>query len=1352
LKPTNLRGIVANGSQVRFKGVGPAFGLEKVYYMPEAKATLISMADLLADNEMTSADGGDTIIFANKADGQESWRFVKEGGLFKLAPTDLAVYSVFTQGALPGQKAMLLHRRFGHASWRQIAAMVKNQCIDGIEQFSAKDLPRVTPHCHGCALGKIRRSPFAKVNPYRSKVPGAGWHVDIITVRIPAVENQGRYYLLFTDDATRTWVGYLMRAKSEACRMFEKFHTDIIKFFGLPMVFLKSDRGGEFTGRRFRDTLLRLGIRQILVTPRDPQLNGGAERQGQTLFGDVRAMLIDSGLPMGFWAHAARYSAYTRNRMPRLRSKDGPFSTTPIEWLTGERPTSKYMKVFGCYCTYYTDSEHKLLPRGQTARFLGISEGRYYILWDPKSQRVMTRTHVQFRERGQSPTMSGEFSAPRGVENAEADKTLDVYEDHNVGVPAAVAEDDIVIAWHDNGIVEPEMEPRTREEVEEVEAREAMPAVPTRDLSAADSHLEHPPADESSLIRWEEITPQPVGTQDSDIGGNVGPDPLQAVEDDEMESDDENYPVEDIPTSQDPSNSAGHHHPLMLRSLGSALTASATAPRDSKRTAPRTGVTFAPAGEAKPAAAAKSQERRKSPPPQNSGKRRVGRPVGSGRHQRAAAAKAAKAQAAGLPPPPTPAPTVSRGRGRPRGTGHLQRAQATLARRQMPHEDVSISNVNCLQLPEEGRMDVDDQGLLADLEGILDRQVAEMSFPYCFAVTDVATDPGVTSEGIIDPRLLSPPLHYRQAHSRPDSKFWAFAEDLEMEGLRNKGVFSWTRMEDLPPFSKVLTTRFVYDFKTNERNEIIKYKARLVVRGFEQRAGIEYNETFSATIRASSVRTLLSVAAHHRLRLRQLDVEQAFLTAGMDGEVIYVRPPPGQERPGHVWLLNKALYGLKQASNLFEKHFADILVNKMGMRRTVKDRALYVPRDIDFKKHPLDLAVGVYVDDCICGYASDGVLDRFRTELFGHIKMKDVGPLRYCLGMHIVQDPENYNISVTQRGFTEDLLTRTGHMNEGEQTRATPTLHSLKLSPADSPSTPAEVAEMNRAPYNTYRSVVGSLMYLTGATRPDIGYAVNVLARHVANPGKPHWRALVHLLRYLRGTMDLGVHYCGLKTQGFILERERRQGLRRSQDDLPNPDLLSESFRNNLIAYADADWGSDLETRRSVSGWVVFLNGGPVAWRVKRQQTVATSSAESELYSLGDCIKELLCLRAMMLDLGMPQPQVRPGRGGATAGAASIKNTGTVVFEDNQGCIQISQKEILHQRTKHVDIQWHFIMETVEAGQISVQPVNTTAQVADLLTKGVTRGILDKLRDKLMGSWIKDQTPPVKSTTTGTRS
>ena len=701
-----------------------------------------------------------------------------------------------------------------------------------------------------------------------------------------------------------------------------------------------------------------------------------------------------------------------------------------------------------------------------------------------------------------------------------------------------------------------------------------------------------------------------------------------------------------------------------------------------------------------------------------------------------------------------PAP-AKRGRGRPPGTGWRQ-----LAAKRDAQRTEHVPAATPVYHVSSSYPLADEDPVVSDLVSLHDRQVVGASHP-CFAVVcdadsspvDRSSSSGDANGSPVDrpshnysSSLLTAPLNYRQAHKRPDSAEWSIAEEREMTGLASKKVFAWVKLTDLPPGIKPLTTRFVYDFKTNEMNEIVKYKARLVVRGFEQREGIDYGETHSATIRATSVRTILSLAARNRLRLWQMDVEQAFLTAKMGREVVYCRPPPGQERPGYVWLLQKALYGLKQASNLFERHFSAILTGKLGLHRLHGDRSIYFKKVKRGSRYEL-LIVGVYVDDLIVAYGSDEMLNSFKRDLQEYIGMKDVGPLRYCLGIHITQDPESFSVHMDQRGFVTDLLTRTGHMGVNEATRVTPTIAGLRLSLQDCPTTPADIHEMSVAPYNTYRSIVGSLMYLAGATRPDVCFAVNLLSRYVANPGKAHWRALIHLLRYLRGTMDLGVDFCGHSSQGIILEDERVKQWRHSSDDLPNPRLVSESFHNNLVAYCDADWATDPDKRRSCTGWVIFLNGGPIAWRTRRQSIVATSTAESELYSLGDCMRELQWLRSLLQELGFPQPQTTPGRGGAVATASELKNSGTVIFEDNQACLQISQNEVFHQRTKHIDIQWCFVMQAVERGEFSVQPTGTDDQIADLLTKGVTRGVQDALRSKLMGSWHHEALRRARRTT-----
>jgi hypothetical protein len=584
------------------------------------------------------------------------------------------------------------------------------------------------------------------------------------------------------------------------------------------------------------------------------------------------------------------------------------------------------------------------------------------------------------------------------------------------------------------------------------------------------------------------------------------------------------------------------------------------------------------------------------------------------------------------------------------------------------------------------------------------------------------------------------PNNHREAHSRPDREEWGKAEEKEIGGLIAQAVFEWRDRGEVPPHSRVLSTRFVYDFKTNEKNEIVKYKARLVVRGFQQRPGIEYGETFSATVRAKSLRTVLSLAARERMRLHQFDVEQAFLTADIGSEAIYVHPPPGYERKQKVWRLRKALYGLKQASHLFQKHFDRILRTKLGMTRLTSDKSIYILTRTRGNGKPVRLIACVYVDDIVVAYEDDAILQEFKSGLENEIGIKDIGPLKYCLGMHVVQDPITYSVTITQTGFIQDLLDRTGLGGTDVATRVTPAKAGERLSSADCPQDDGERREMLRAPYNRYRSVVGSLMYLTGATRPDIGYAVNQLARFVADPGKRHWEFLEHLLRYLAGTRNLGIHYCGNQTQGVILEDEKNRGYW-GEDARPQPQLLSESFKNNMMVYTDADWGSDLDTRRSTTGWVVMLNGGPISWRVKRQATVATSTAEAELYALGDSIKEVQSLQMLLKELGFSQPQRAPGRGGDTAEPASVKNRGTVIFEDNVGCIHISQNDCFHNRTKHVDIQWHFIQEAVERGEVCITHVPTDLQVADVLTKAVAGPTLTRLRGKLLGSWVYPHAP-----------
>jgi hypothetical protein len=1255
LRKCNEYAVVANGQRAKFDGVGCAFGLPKVYYLASGNQTLISMSDLVKENTFSASDDSRSITFRSRNDGSVTWRFELKDGLWVNAPQDAFVHSVFTETPAVGAKAMLLHRRLGHCSWRQLKMIVAHSLVDGVEGIKLSELPKEAPYCRACAHGKIKRSPFLAVNPHRSTVPGAGWHVDIIVLRIPAIEG-GRYFLLFTDDCTRMWVGYTLLKKSDAIEKFKQFYCKVISFYKLPMVFLKSDRGGEFVSHRFSRLLTAYGVRQFLVTARDPQANGAAERQGQTLFGDVRCMLLDSGMALSFWSYAAQMAIFCRNRLSRGKGKVKPYDITPYEWLTGRKPSIKRVHVFGAHCTYFSDPGNKLLPRGRSARFLGVYDETYYILWDAEAHSVVTKRHVQFRERGPSlplaqisegggdaePTDS-DFSV--GVpESAARDLVLTFHDDVDVieEDPASVSdigsdlgeEDELLESLHDAG-----------EGVDEDELIDQQPSRPVREFDARDAHLEQIPSTDDFLLR--EVSRQVQLDEADDI---VDDPELLGSDDDE----DAHVPGDVIVSA--PSD-VGLKHPNILRKLSTGLNHDATKTLEEKRSAPRTVVNL-------------GEEEAKDP----------------------------------TPPPPS-VPTERRGRGRPR---------------KVPTVDyVMIDNVP-IHVSEPVT------NAQRDLASLLDRHAADSHIALSAQVVD-----GETEE------IHTVPLNYNHAHKRADSARWTEAEEKEMKGLTNQGVFAWARRSDVPPYAKILTTRYVYDFKTNENMEILKYKARLVVRGFEQRPGMEFGETFSATVRATSIRLVLALAAHERMTLHQFDVEQAFLTASVGDEKIFCYPPPGQGRPGHIWILRKALYGLKQASCLFQKHFSKILQTKLGMVRLMEDASIYMLRRKADKNGKSEILIAcVYVDDIMVAYRGANILEFFSKTLSGEIGIKDMGPLKYCLGMLVEQDQQTYSVSVTQTGFIQDLLDRTGLGGDDARTRKTPAPVGERLLQSDSPTTEVDKQEMTEHPYNTYRSIVGSLMYLTGATRPDIGFAVNQLARYVANPGKRHWLFLVHLLRYLAGTKGLGVHYCGNSVQGVILEDEKKRGFW-TADCKPQSQLISESFRNNVIAFADADFATDVDTRRSVSGWVTFMNGGPLSWRVKRQSAVATSTAESELYSLGDCAKEVRWLQKLMAELGHPQPVRVPGRGGATAEPTAKKNRGSVIFEDNMSCILISQNAVFHQRTKHIDTMWQFVLQYVEEGYLCITHVPTGDQVADVLTKSVGGTILARLRPRLLGTWYR---------------
>ncbi|GMF45584.1 unnamed protein product [Phytophthora fragariaefolia] len=289
-------------------------------------------------------------------------------------------------------------------------------------------------------------------------------------------------------------------------------------------------------------------------------------------------------------------------------------------------------------------------------------------------------------------------------------------------------------------------------------------------------------------------------------------------------------------------------------------------------------------------------------------------------------------------------------------------------------------------------------------------------------------------------------------------------------------------------------------------------------------------------------------------------------------------------------------------------------------------------------------------------------------------KMLELGPAKFIIGMEIDHAQNEGMLMIKQTRHIDDVAERPGQQNA--KTVENPCTSNLKLSKKQSPGT--ERAEMRSRPY---RSLIGCLIYIATCTRPDVAFVVTQLSRFLENRGLQHWQAAIRVLRYLKSTREHGIVYQG------------------------------SSGKVTVEAFTDADWGSNTDDRRSVSGIMVLIGNGPVVFKSKYQRTVALSSAEAEYMVLSLCVQEMLWTRSMLKDMGKEQEDA------------------TQIWEDNQGAIALAQNAGYHARSKHVDIRHHFIRENVENGTVKVDYIDTKRQLANMLTKSLGTKTLKYLRE-----------------------
>jgi hypothetical protein len=466
-----------------------------------------------------------------------------------------------------------------------------------------------------------------------------------------------------------------------------------------------------------------------------------------------------------------------------------------------------------------------------------------------------------------------------------------------------------------------------------------------------------------------------------------------------------------------------------------------------------------------------------------------------------------------------------------------------------------------------------------------------------------------------------------------------------------------------PPGANVVTGKWIFKLKLHADGSLERYKARYVLRGFTQRPGVDFDETFSPVVKPATIRTVLTLALARDWPVHQLDVTNAFLHGTLT-ETVYCTQPVGfvdPTQPDMVCKLNKSLYGLKQAPRAWYSRFATFLCSQ-GFFEAKSDTSLFVLR------HASDTAyLLLYVDDIVLTASSPELLRRIISCLQREFAMKDLGTLHHFLGITV--ERRSPGMFLHQRQYIVDVLDRAGMADC--KPCATPVDTQGKLSAIGPP-----VADPTG-----YRSLAGALQYLL-FTRPDIAYAVQQVCLHMHDPREPHLTALKRILRYLRGTLDFGL-------------------------------LLRQSSTTELRVYTDADWAGCPDTRRSTSGYAVFLGDNLISWSSKRQPVVSRSSAEAEYRAVANGVAEAAWLRQLLHELHSPL------------------TTSTLVFCDNVSAVYLSTNPVQHQRTKHVEIDLHFVRERVACGAVRVLHVPTTSQLADVFTKGLPLVVFTDFRSSL---------------------
>ena len=456
-----------------------------------------------------------------------------------------------------------------------------------------------------------------------------------------------------------------------------------------------------------------------------------------------------------------------------------------------------------------------------------------------------------------------------------------------------------------------------------------------------------------------------------------------------------------------------------------------------------------------------------------------------------------------------------------------------------------------------------------------------------------------------------------------------------------------------------------------------RLQSRILTKGYLQMPGVDFTESFSPVTTDFSTRIILGITLFYSERFdwvcEAFDVEAAFLEPFLDIEM-YIEWPEGMVELGFLTQeeykntcvqLRRSMYGNVDAALRWQREFSNYLVTDCGMKICRTDPCILFLR----KDGVLKIIMSIHVDDSLCA-GNKGDLEDLYEKIRKRYKITTLGKISKYLGVHYEWGNDEdgpYVIASMERNAKEIISYYEKVTKSLAKIAGTPGYQNTVLSKNEN-----EIDMLDE-----YRALVGKLLFYTIKIGPDCANSVRDLAHHMSNPGSMQWKAMERIVGYLKGK----------RLHGLIFRK---------------PEALT------AVQYCDANYATDPDLRRSVSGMISTIGGMIVNWSSRTQKIVTLSSTESEYVALGECGQELKFICMFLQEIGVGKV---PG----------------VIFEDNEGAIFLAKNQQVGMRTKHIDVKYHFIRDLIKDKYLDLVYVRSKDNYADLMTKNVGKDTLEKL-------------------------